>query len=87
MNSSKITADPSENPFLSFEWSYTKVYEKDRQTYLEGEKRMMRDKVLEKRRALTMEVETIKDALNGKKLEDMIKVYMGQRGMEEYNIP
>ena len=30
-----------------------------------------------------MEVETIKDALNGKKLEDMIKVYMGQRGMEE----
>ena len=42
MNSSKITADPFENPFLSFEWSYTKVYEKDRQTYLEGEKRMMR---------------------------------------------
>ena len=39
--------------------------------------------VLEKRRALTMEVETIKDALNEKKLQDMIKVYMGQRGIEE----
>ena len=32
--------------------------------------------VLEKRRALTMEVETIKDALKEKKLQDMIKVYM-----------
>ena len=30
-----------------------------------------RDKVLEKRRALTMEVETIKDALNEKKLQDI----------------
>ena len=39
--------------------------------------------VLEKRRALTMEVETIKDALTEKKLQDGIKVYMGQRGMEE----
>ena len=39
--------------------------------------------VLEKRRALTMEVETIKDALKGKKLQDGIKVYMGQRGIEE----
>ena len=39
--------------------------------------------VLEKRRALTMEVETIKDALKEKKLQDMIKVYMGQRGIEE----
>ena len=39
--------------------------------------------VLEKRRALTMEVETIKDALEEKKLQDMIKVYMGQRGIEE----
>ena len=39
--------------------------------------------VLEKRRALTMEVETIKDALKEKKLQDGIKVYMGQRGMEE----
>ena len=41
--------------------------------------------VLEKRRALTMEVETIKDALKEKKLQDMIKVYMGQRGIEEYH--
>ena len=39
--------------------------------------------VLEKRRALTMEEETIKDALKEKKLQDMIKVYMGQRGIEE----
>ena len=39
--------------------------------------------VLEKRRALTMEVEIIKDALKEKKLQDGIKVYMGQRGMEE----
>ena len=39
--------------------------------------------VLEKRRALTMEVETIKDVLKEKKLQDMIKVYMGQRGIEE----
>ena len=39
--------------------------------------------VLEKRRALTMDVETIKDALKEKKLQDRIKVYMGQRGMEE----
>ena len=39
--------------------------------------------VLEKRRALTMEVETIKDALKEKKLQDGIKVYMGQRGKEE----
>ena len=39
--------------------------------------------VLEKRRALTMEVETIKDALKEKKLQDRIKVYMGQRGIEE----
>ena len=39
--------------------------------------------VLEKRRALTMEVETIKDALKEKKLQDGIKVYMGQRGTEE----
>ena len=39
--------------------------------------------VLEKRRALTMEVEIIKDALKEKKLQDMIKVYMGQRGIEE----
>ena len=39
--------------------------------------------VLEKRRALTMKVETIKDALKEKKLQDMIKVYMGQRGIEE----
>ena len=39
--------------------------------------------VLEKRRALSMEVETIKDALKEKKLQDGIKVYMGQRGMEE----
>ena len=39
--------------------------------------------VLEKRRALTMEVETIKDALKEKKLQDGIKVYMGQRGIEE----
>ena len=39
--------------------------------------------VLEKRRALTMEVETIKDALKENKLQDMIKVYMGQRGIEE----
>ena len=39
--------------------------------------------VLEKRRALTMEVEAIKDALKEKKLQDMIKVYMGQRGIEE----
>ena len=30
-----------------------------------------------------MEVETIKDALKEKKLYFMIKVYMGQRGMEE----
>ena len=30
-----------------------------------------------------MEVETIKDALKEKKLQDMIKVYMGQRGIEE----
>ena len=39
--------------------------------------------VLEKRRALTMEVGTMKDALKEKKLQDMIKVYMGQRGIEE----
>ena len=39
--------------------------------------------VLEKRRALTMEVEIIKDALKEKKLQDGIKVYMGQRGIEE----
>ena len=39
--------------------------------------------VLEKRRALSMEVETIKDALKEKKLQDGIKVYMGQRGIEE----
>jgi len=39
--------------------------------------------VPEKRRTLTMEVEAIKDALKEKKLQDMIKVYMGQRGMEE----
>ena len=39
--------------------------------------------VPEKRRTLTMEVETIKDALKEKKLQDMIKVYMEQRGMEE----
>ena len=39
--------------------------------------------VLEKRRALTMEVETIKDALKEKKLQVMIKVHMGQRGIEE----
>ena len=30
-----------------------------------------------------MEVETIKDVLKEKKLQDMIKVYMGQRGIEE----
>ena len=42
MTSSKMISGPRENPFLSFEWSDTKVYEKDRQTYLEGEKRMMR---------------------------------------------
>ena len=28
MTSSKMTSGPCENPFLSFEWSYTKVYEK-----------------------------------------------------------
>ena len=39
--------------------------------------------VLEKRRVLTMEVETMKDALKEKKLQDMMKVYMGQRGIEE----
>ena len=42
MTSSKMTSGPCENPFLSFEWSYTKVYEKGRQAYLQGEKRMMR---------------------------------------------
>ena len=42
MTSSKMISGPCEKPFLSFEWSDTKVYEKDRQTYLEGEKRMMR---------------------------------------------
>ena len=30
-----------------------------------------------------MEVETIKDPLKEKKLQDMIKVYMGQRGIED----
>ena len=41
--------------------------------------------VLEKRRALTMEVETIKDALKEKKLQDAIKVYMGRHGRVTYH--
>ena len=42
--------------------------------------------VLEKRRALTMEVETIKDALKEKKLQDGIKVTWDKEAWKT-NIP